>query len=457
VSSSVPAASDRSRLTSYLRFLLLTAILGYAVLYLSTPIAQSDRATREDQNLFVLGMGVLGLFLASLSVRRQSRAQSPDHRAEWLALALLCYIAFQLLPLPVSVLRVLSPARADLIEALAPLGLRSSFFPLSVAPSLSLVHFLLFGAYVVVFFLVRQFTRSSKDNPWLTTLPILGIAAWQGAWGVQQFVSGGDQSFAHGTYPVKNHFAGMLEMSLPLAVAFGVVALQKGDSNRPLSTSAAVRAAIGFSAAALMLGGILSSLSRMGMVSCIGSLLVMGILALSIKRGKKRWPILVASGLAVVLALASFAPAQLVVRFSEISTEGRLDVGKETLRLIAAYPLFGTGLGGYQSAFEKFKTTGFALAQDYAHNDYLQFFAELGLVGFLIGGAFLFLVLTKSVRSGIGNRDLDRRWLGLACSGALAAILIHSVADFNLYVPANAMLLAWICGIAAGGLVDSPE
>ena len=94
--------------------------------------------------------------------------------------------------------------------------------------------------------------------------------------------------------------------------------------------------------------------------------------------------------------------------------------------------------------------------QDYAHNDYLQFLAELGLVGFLIGSAFLVLILVKSVRVGLRNTNPDTRWMGLACTGALVTILIHSDADFNLYVPVNATLLAWICGLTAG-LVDSPE
>jgi hypothetical protein len=38
----------------------------------------------------------------------------------------------------------------------------------------------------------------------------------------------------------------------------------------------------------------------------------------------------------------------------------------------------------------------------------------------------------------------------VACAGSLAAILLHSLADFNLYIPANAMLLAWIAGLTVG-------
>jgi hypothetical protein len=39
--------------------------------------------------------------------------------------------------------------------------------------------------------------------------------------------------------------------------------------------------------------------------------------------------------------------------------------------------------------------------------------------------------------------------LAIACIGAFAAIGLHSMVDFNLYIPANAMLLAWISGVAA--------
>jgi hypothetical protein len=46
----------------------------------------------------------------------------------------------------------------------------------------------------------------------------------------------------------------------------------------------------------------------------------------------------------------------------------------------------------------------------------------------------------------------DRRYVALACTGSFVAISLHSLVDFNLYIPSNAMLLAWIAGIAATSL-----
>jgi hypothetical protein len=55
----------------------------------------------------------------------------------------------------------------------------------------------------------------------------------------------------------------------------------------------------------------------------------------------------------------------------------------------------------------------------------------------------------------------DIRWVALACVGSLTAIAVHSAFDFNLYVGANAAVLAWICGIAAGlkpaGQIPRPQ
>ena len=233
---------------------------------------------------------------------------------------------------------------------------------------------------------------------------------------------------------------------------------EQKEPKQPLPAAAGLRAGAGFAAAVLIVVGIFCSLSRMGFLACGASVFVMGWLLLAGKRhGKKRWLMVALFGLTVVAAFVFLAPSQLVVRFTEISSDGRIGVWRDTLHLIAAYPLLGTGLGGYESTFERFKTTGFILRQDYAHNDYLQFLAEMGVVGFLIGGTFLFRTLLRSIRASLHPPSSNVRWLGLACSGALVAILVHSLADFNLYVPANATLLAWICGIAAGGLPDSHE
>ena len=449
-----PLAAPRGRGTlalNTLLTLLLGTILAYAVFFLSSPIAQTDRAGREYRNIYLLVLGIIGLAHTALSFSFPSSARRGMSRIlVRLALLLPGYAALQLVPLPLSFLRVVSPQRAELLNSLTPLGLRPSWAPLSVAPPLTLEHFLLFAGYAVVFFAVRDLALSSRDKPWLPVMPIVAIAVWQAAWGLTQFLEGGAEAFAHGTYLIRNHFSGFLEMALPFPVAYGAAVLAQNRGRGGMTGAAALRTGLALQAAALILVGIVCSLSRMGLAAVAGSLVWMTALALT-GRFKPRivWSVVAALCLVVVLGMLILAPAGVILRFADISSEDRFNVWRDTLHLVAAYPIFGCGLGGYESAFEKFRTSSVDVLQIYAHNDYLQYLAELGIAGIFIASGFLALIGLRSVRAGLLHRQSDSRWLGLACAGSLAAIFIHSLADYNLYVVANASLLAWICGLVA--------
>jgi O-Antigen ligase len=156
------------------------------------------------------------------------------------------------------------------------------------------------------------------------------------------------------------------------------------------------------------------------------------------------------------LVLAGFVflpPERLIQRFAElVSTdgltgEGRTNLWAESIPLIKAYPGFGCGLGEYMTAISKFKTSDMLLTVDFVHNDYLQLLAELGLVGFVTGAALAFSVVRTALRGAVKLSDPEARYFEVACVGSLTAIGLHSLADYNLYIPANAMLLAWIAGM----------
>jgi O-antigen ligase len=206
----------------------------------------------------------------------------------------------------------------------------------------------------------------------------------------------------------------------------------------------------GLGAAAVMLAGGLGSLSRTGFMAPLFGVLVMGIVAW---RGSGWRQAGLVAGLAAVLAgCFVFLPAdQLIARFAEMppAAAERTELWKESLALVREYPVFGCGLGGYESAFLKHKVAVPMVADDHAHNDYLQFLIELGAVGFGIGAALMVMVGRRMWRAAAREEEAGGRYLAIGCIGALAAIGLHSVVDFNLYIPANAMLLAWICGVGA--------
>ena len=251
-----------------------------------------------------------------------------------------------------------------------------------------------------------------------------------------------------GTFLIRNHYAGFLEMILPFVALHPFAVLTSREPDHEVAPALLVCTGLGLSA--LIMAAILSSLSRMGFVASLVSITFVIIAAAGRGRSRRSISLILAGGALLALLTFVFVPsARLVMRFGDMETnnEDRSPVWRETLGLVAAYPVFGCGLGGYESAFLKFKHSNPELNQDYAHNDYLQYLAELGIVGFLILAIPLLLILGR-LRAACCQERADLRWLSLACAGSIAAIAIHSFVDFNLYVPANLMTFAWILGVA---------
>ena len=432
----------------------LAAIFGYAVF-------QFGGVVTEDWSVCLLALGLLAL-VYWFRTSRADRAPPLDRKLRWLLVLLSSYVAFQLVPLPSFLLRVLSPARAELFDGAAQALPGIAFAPLSVVPSETFSHFLRIAAYALVFLLVREITERISHRPWTLAFPIILIAALEAGLGLLQQAVGGPGAIARGTYINRNHFAGLLEMALPFAAIYPVAVMRRVRSRRHSPAGPAVKACAVLAVATVLLLGIIYSFSRMGLVAALCSLLVMGILALSPGLSAKGKFLMVGSiaGL-VMLSFVFLPPDRLIMRFAQlasaegITAEGRLLMWGDTLELIAAYPLVGCGLGAYESAFLKYKVSHPLLTIDYAHNDYLQLLAELGMIGFLIGAALMLAVLAQAIRAASRHSEPNSRFLALACVGAMVAVLIHSLVDFNLYIPANAVLLAWISGMSAGWTIRS--
>ncbi len=134
-------------------------------------------------------------------------------------------------------------------------------------------------------------------------------------------------------------------------------------------------------------------------------------------------------------------------RLSNLSLSTRYDVYENTLTMAMDFPLFGTGAGTFQYLYPKYKTL---LSQSYylhTENDYLELLSDTGLSGFmtvLIGFILFFKkILTRYWRS--ENPYVRGITIGGVCS--VVAILSHSLVDFNLHIPANALFFTIILGL----------
>jgi len=117
--------------------------------------------------------------------------------------------------------------------------------------------------------------------------------------------------------------------------------------------------------------------------------------------------------------------------------------------MLAARPVLGWGLGTFPTVYPQFRSFYTDSFVNAAHNDYLQFLTETGLVGIAIA----IWLLVATIRPAVNK---TRNWpsdvngtVALAALLGICGILVHSFVDFNLQIPANAMLFYVLCTVAA--------
>jgi O-antigen ligase len=235
------------------------------------------------------------------------------------------------------------------------------------------------------------------------------------------------------------------------------------------AVKAEMRLLCGF--AAVMMGiATALSLSRGGIISIGASM--MFLLFMSVRLPKRhqsssrfRMPPLVSQVAVVLVLIATIAaglwwmgadPVIKRVTDGQPASEGspkesffssRGWVWKDTFTMIRANPIVGVGLGAYETAFSRYTKSDGSLRVPQAHNDYLQIVADAGIVGGLIAIWFLAL-LSRAVLRGARSRDPLYAALALGSGAGVFAMLVHSLFDFNLQVPSNALLFLFLSAVA---------
>lgn len=252
---------------------------------------------------------------------------------------------------------------------------------------------------------------------------------------------------ASGTLVNRNHFAGILEMLIPVAFGLAYIGIRRYEN--------IARSYVYLLAGALMGIALVFTLSRMGLFSFLMSLLFMGMI-LWFRRAERS----LGSALALLLPVLVLAGALwigvdvVVKRFARLAddsasfTEGRMNVFRDTLRMIADNPT-GIGAGNYVDVFRQYQTFSVDKLFDHTHNDYLETAVEWGVPIAAAFWLFIFGTLFHSVRTVWSDGSPERIGILLACSGAIFSILVHSLVDFNLQIPSNAMLFLSFVGVAS--------
>jgi hypothetical protein len=213
----------------------------------------------------------------------------------------------------------------------------------------------------------------------------------------------------------------------------------------------------------LMVSALLLSRSRGGLVSLIAGVILLFILTTGSRGGKN---ILVKAALSLSFIVAAVAGAIFVggdtslTRFAETAasqdiSSNRIHIWTVTLKMIANSMPFGTGLGAYAQAYTRFDTLSGLELVEQAHNDYLQMLADAGLVGAVIGVAFLFWFFREAIRDS-RTRNTFRRGIAAGAFAGCFAVLVHSIFDFVLHVTAVSVLFVTLMAmlVASGRRFD---
>jgi O-antigen ligase len=259
-----------------------------------------------------------------------------------------------------------------------------------------------------------------------------------------------------GTYISPNHLGGFLEMLVPLAFAYTVV-----GRVRPLT-----RIMLGYSAL-MIVAGIAVTVSRGCWLAA--ALTLLGFFGVLFWNERYRLPsfiflflILGAGGFFFPKTYAFQVRIKKVFQHGKLDDSMRFELWRPALSLWKENPWWGAGPGHFDYRFRKYRSEKVQLQPDRAHNDFLNALTDWGLVGAalitLAWGLFYAGVLKtwRFVRlnaADVGKTQASNKFsFLLGATLGLTAIFFHSVVDFNMHLPANAILAVTLMALVSSML-----
>lgn len=250
----------------------------------------------------------------------------------------------------------------------------------------------------------------------------------------------------YGPYVNHNHYAGLMEMLTPIPLVFAFSRYAHGRKKW-----------LALFASAFMGASIFLSGSRGGMAALTVEMAIFFWFLFRESTRNRPALLLGAFLLMAVATIAYIGGSEVSSRLStisdykhhDLSTELRLNIARDSLAMFRARPWLGWGLGTFADVYPQFRSLYSDAFVNAAHNDYLQLLLETGIIGFAIMIWFLIAVIRPAIRKTKNWPSDVNGMLALAALLGIGGILVHSTVDFNLEIPANAMLFYALCSVAA--------
>ncbi|MCK7478323.1 MAG: O-antigen ligase family protein [Candidatus Moduliflexus flocculans] len=318
--------------------------------------------------------------------------------------------------------------------------------------------------YAFLFFAILN-NLHGQESTRIVVFTLTGLAMLISGYAIYQFVSGSDRvwhfvnPYKHrgsGTYINPNHLAGFLEMIVPVSLAWALTSRAK-----PVT-----KILIGY-ASLVLLAGITVTLSRAAWIATGGGVLVM--LVMIALRSVFRWPALVLLVVAIGAGFA-FIPRSFFLKkrwelVNRDLAEGKVSdvrpaIWHAATQMWQENPWWGIGPGHFDQRFRAFPSGAGAKPAGPRSQRLSEHARGLGRGGAPLASSppgccsmRASFTLGPSVRgslSDLGGRSSNKFAFVFGASLGLLALLLHSVADFNMHIPANAILaVTWMALLSA--------
>ncbi len=389
----------------------------------------------------------------------------------YLFLGLCVLIVIQIIPLPRFIIALLSPNTHSFQSLFSPDFSSARLMSLSLIPSHTFREGLELFTYFLLGFLIIKTVKTRKQIKRIVyVLVVMGF--FEAFYGMYEMYNENPRLLFYkkihtvdvvtGTFVNRNHLSGYLEMIIPLALGliiarislFSLTGLKWRDkilrlSEKGLSVNLLLSAGI-----VVMAVAIIFSESRSGVFLLIFTFILffeLTVLYFGRVRERQKWikNFLKVSFIIITIVALNVGIGTVIERFAldDLLHEGRPIVWGKVVQIIGDYPLFGSGLGTFASVYPAYDDSGRSVRYSHAHNDYLEYLSELGVVGLILLFGGLAYIVASSFLIWRVRRHPEVKGLALGGIVAIIAILIHSITDFNLHIPANMVLFTVIVAL----------
>ncbi len=457
---------------------------GIRFLLIFTPLALGTVQPWSIAVMEIIAFSIFFLYLIKKTLEYPvSLALSPQssvfrHLPSVLCLLLFLLCLFQMLPLPEALLKAISPSSLATYRDFgnSPAG---AFHPISLNTDATRQELFRILCYAAIFFVIVSHYRT-KDQVYSLVKTILFMGGFMVVFAIVQKMTWNGRIFwivpvelgpgrIWASYINYDHFAGYMEMAIPLGMGLLLYRAPRVSAlpEAPLSLKIARFMAsenlapysLMFLLVLMMTAAIFGTFSRGGILAFVFSSLFFAWIT-SRRRSLKRKTALLtllAAVIFVVVVVASWD--RLEDRFADLEKDhvGRLGVWTDSIGIVRDYSVWGTGLGTFKNALMRYQTSRPLTLVDHAHNDYVELLTDTGFVGFLLGAGAGLVFFRNVFRRWRQKRSMFGKCIGAGGLASLVAIAVHSFVDFNLHIPANALLFTVISAITYAAIFNVTE